>query len=271
MPLLKYRLTNDVLFKILFSQVPDFLKRLVAGVLNIRFEDITQFEVEPAEIPPEAINDKFLHLDINMVLNGQLINLEIQVANQKDYLERSLYNWATIFANALPAGEKYAELPRVIVISILDFKQFKSKDYHSVFQVWENSRGELLTDRLALHYLELKKLPKGTNRASELELLLSAFRARTVEDLESMRESAVPNMNEVIDMYWKVTADTKFREIARLKERARHDEASALSQAEQKGEQRADKKWKRLTAQKDAEIAKLTAEIARLQATISPA
>jgi predicted transposase/invertase (TIGR01784 family) len=279
---LKYRLTNDVLFKMLFSQVPDFLKRLVAGVLNIKFEDITQFEIEPTEIPPDAITDKFLHLDINMVLNGQLINLEIQVANQKDYPERSLYNWASVFANALPAGEKYAELPKVVVISILDFKQFKSKDYHSVFQVWENTRGELLTDRLALHYLEIRKLPKDIVGASELELLLSAFCARTVEDLESLRESVIPNMNEVVDMYWKVTDDTTFREIARLKEKAGHDEASALYYAEQKGVEQGKKqereKWKRLTAkkdailaQRDAEIAKLAAEITRLQGTAAAA
>jgi len=37
---LKYKLTNDLLFKMLFVKYPDLLKRLVAELLGIKYDDI---------------------------------------------------------------------------------------------------------------------------------------------------------------------------------------------------------------------------------------
>ena len=42
-------------------------------------------------------------------------------------------------------------------------------------------------------------------------------------------------MNQAIDAYYKITASPKFRELERVREKARHDEAQALHHAEQKG------------------------------------
>jgi predicted transposase/invertase (TIGR01784 family) len=263
---LQYRFTNDVLFKILFSRIPELLKQLVAGILGIRMEDITDFEVVPSEIPPEVLAEKYLHLDIKMMVDEKLIDLEVQVVNRGDYKERSLFNWASMFSSALPVGGRYADLPQVVVISILDFKLFKCENYHSQFQVLETSRGELLSDKLALHYIEVGKLPKTV---SGFELLLSLFRARTVEDLELLKESEVPIMSEVIETYWEVTGDAKFREIARLREQARHDEASALGHEREKVEKKWQRMMKRVTTEKDAVITKKDAVIAKRDAEIA--
>lgn len=45
-------------------------------------------------------------------------------------------------------------------------------------------------------------------------------------------------MNQAIDAYYTITASPEFREVERLREKARHDEAQALYHAEQKGMQR---------------------------------
>lgn len=42
-------------------------------------------------------------------------------------------------------------------------------------------------------------------------------------------------MNQAINAYYSITASDEFREIERLREKARHDEAQALYHAEQKG------------------------------------
>ena len=63
-----------------------------------------------------------------MTVDGKRVDLEIQVKNEGDYPERSLYNWAREYSAALPEGEDYSKLPRTIVISIVHFKLFKCRE-----------------------------------------------------------------------------------------------------------------------------------------------
>jgi predicted phage gp36 major capsid-like protein len=59
-------------------------------------------------------------------------------------------------------------------------------------------------------------------------------------------------MNEAI-AYYTITASSEFREMERLWEKARHDEAQALENAEKRGEERSDKKWQSIVAEIEAE------------------
>ena len=45
-------------------------------------------------------------------------------------------------------------------------------------------------------------------------------------------------MEQAISAYYSITASEEFREIERMREKARHDEAQALHNAEQKGIQK---------------------------------
>ena len=74
---LKYKFTYDTLFKLLFQKYPYLLKRLVAATLGIAVDCISEFIITNTEIAPEAIGDKFCKLDINIVVNGQRVNLEV--------------------------------------------------------------------------------------------------------------------------------------------------------------------------------------------------
>jgi len=181
---LKYKLTNDLLFKMLFVKYPDLLKRLVAELLGIKYDDIEQFSITNPEMPPETLGDKFCRLDINMVVNEQRVDLEIQVENENNYPERSLFIWAKEFATAIKEGQDFAELPKTIIISILGFNQFKdSAEFHSEFGALEVRRHTPLSDKFCLHFFELRKLPTLANANSGKELWLSLFNAKTEEDL----------------------------------------------------------------------------------------
>jgi len=79
---LKYTLKTDTLFKMLFKKYQDLLKRLVAELLSIRYESIEQFNIVNPEISPEELGKKFCRFDINMVLNGQKVDLEVQVSDE---------------------------------------------------------------------------------------------------------------------------------------------------------------------------------------------
>ena len=166
-----------------------------------------------------------------MVVNGQLVDLEIQVANEGDYPERVMLYWAREFSTALPAGESYSMLPRTVIISIIDFKLFDCAEFHSFFQPLETTRHTLLSDKMGFHFFELRKLSDEISEKNALLLWLSLFKAETEEDLEKIKEMGVPTMNQAINAYYTITASSEFREIERLREKARHDEAQALYHA----------------------------------------
>ena len=82
---LEYTFKTDILFKMLFVKHPDLLKRLVSDLLGIRLESIGEFTITNPEMPPENLGDRFCRLDINMTVDGQRVDLEIQVRNEGNY------------------------------------------------------------------------------------------------------------------------------------------------------------------------------------------
>jgi predicted transposase/invertase (TIGR01784 family) len=231
---LKYTFTNDTLFKMLFVRHQDLLKKLVAVLLKINYNSIGKFEIRNPEMPPESLGDKFCRLDINMDIDGHRTDLEIQVENEGDYPERTLFYWAREYSTSLPSAGKYSDLPRTVIISIVGFKLFPCAEYHSEYQALEVTRHTPLTDRMVLHYFELSKLPKTVTADNGLELWLSLFRAKTEEDLRDIEALGVQEMTEAITAYRHITVTPEFREMERLRSKARHDEAQALYNAERK-------------------------------------
>ena len=262
---LEYTFKTDTLFKMLFVKYPDLLKRLVAELLSIKYDSIEQFIITNPEMPPESMGDKFCRLDINMIVDGQRVDLEVQVNDEGDYPERSLYYWAREFSTGLSEGESYSELPRTIIINILAFELFGCKEFHSEFQALEVTRHTQLTDKLCLHYYELPKLPDTISPTNRRELWLSLFKAETEEELAKIEALEVPIMSEAVKAYRHVAASPELRERERLRSRARHDEAQALYNAER--QERA--KWQGIVAEKDAALADKDALIAELRAQLS--
>ena len=68
-------------------------------------------------------------------------------------------------------------------------------------------------------------------------------------------------MKQAIGAYRQVTATDEFKEIERLRSRARHNEASALGNAERRGAKKEREKWESVVSEKDALIAKLRAQL----------
>ena len=233
---LEYTFKTDTLFKMLFVEHQDLLQKLVAALMGIPAESISQLAVQNEAMPPEHLGEKFCRLDINMIVNGQRVDLEVQVCNEGDYIERVMFYWAKEFASALPAGGSYTDLPRTMILSILDFALFSDcKEYHSFFQPMETTRHTLMSDKMGFHFFELPKLPEEISGKDELQLWLALFRAETEEELEQIKALEVPEMEQAINAYYKITASPEFRELERMRERARNDEASALHHAKMIG------------------------------------
>jgi len=243
----------------LFVKYPDLLKQLVAVLLGIKYDSIEQFIITNPEMPPESLGDKFCRLDINMVVDGQRVDLEIQVNDEGDYPERSLYYWAREFSTGLSEGKGYSELPRTIIINIIAFELFDCKEFHSEFQALEVTRHTQLTDKMSLHYYELPKLPDSINASNNKELWLKLFKAETEEELANIEALEVPIMSAAVQAYRHVATSSEFREIARLRSKARHDEAQALNNARR--EERA--KLQGVIDEQAALIAELQAQLGK--------
>jgi predicted transposase/invertase (TIGR01784 family) len=241
----------------LFVKNPDLLKRLVAELLGVQCVSIGEFEITNPEMPPEAIGDKFCRLDVNMTVDGQRVDLEIQVKDENDFPERTLFHWAREYSTSLGEGGAYIELPRVIIISIVAFEMFDCQECHSEFQALEVTRHKPLTDRMSLQYYELPKLPKAVSADNALQLWLKLFDANTEEELRQIEELEAPIMKQAIRAYRSVTATEEFRALERMRSDARRNEASALANARREAVEETDAKWQGVVAEKDAEIARL--------------
>jgi len=267
---LEYTFKNDTLFKALFVRYPELLKQLVADLLRIDIKSIEQFAITNPEITPDVIGDKLCRLDINMTVNGQKVDIELQVRNEGDYPERTLYYWAREYSSALGEGKQYTDLPKTVAISILYFKLFDCEEYYSEFQALEVTRHTQLTDHFQLMYFELPKFTKTITKDDNLKTWLSLFKSETEEDLREIESMGVSVMKETVEAYRKVTAADEFRNIERMRFDASNIEASAIGNAERKR----DAHWQGVVAdvvaEKDAALAeneKLRQQIAALQAS----
>jgi len=113
-------------------------------------------------------------------------------------------------------------------------------------------------------FFEVRKLPKDIDIKSELEIMLSLFRAKTEEELKQLEELEVGIVKEAIGAYREVMVSAEFRELERLRADARHNEASALANAERRERE----KWQGVVAEKDAENENLRKQLAELQAQL---
>ena len=266
---LKYKFTKDTLFKILFVKNQDLLRSLVAALLGISRKSIRELTIANPEILPENLKGKFVRLDIHMNIGGKLVDLEIQVENEGDFPERSLYYWSRAYSTALDKNGQYKVLPQTIVISIIDFALFRCLGYKSEFRLLETDRHELLTDKLSLLYFELPKLSGDMDANNPLGLWLSLFNAKTEGDLIKIEQLGVPEMNKAISEYRNIVYSNEFTELERMRDKARVDGIYAIKNAVEKGVERERKrgnaKLKRALAEKDNLIKELQRHISELQ------
>ena len=153
-------------------------------------------------------------------------------ADEGNYLERIMFNWAKLFASALPSGEDYAKLPKTICISILGFVQFDCTAVHSEFAPMEITRHEILSDKQRYHFFELPKLPTidTIDLTNEKDLWLALFNAETEEELSQLTKGGEV-MQQAIEAYKAITANAEFRHLEILRARIKHDEAQAFYNA----------------------------------------
>ena len=160
-------ITNDYYFKKIFATRgnEDILKDFLIGVLEIPIEQIeVQAEVT---LEKELRENKIGRIDILAILNNNtIVNIEVQVENQYNFIDRSLYYWSGNYYNNLKLGEDYTETKKTIGINILNYNIFREGPYHEIGRLKREYKNKLITDKMELHYIQIPKFIKekrGTN------------------------------------------------------------------------------------------------------------
>ena len=163
----KLPITNDYIFKKIFSKKGNetILKDFLISILQIKIEKIkVQSEVT---LEKELEKNKLGRLDILAVLDDNtLVNIEVQILNQHNFIERNLFYWAGNYYNDLNKGVNYKKAKKTISISILNYEIFDDGPYHEVAFIRRNYKNILLTDKLELHFIQIPKFLKDNVKTS---------------------------------------------------------------------------------------------------------
>ncbi len=227
----------DVIFKRVFGNDSNkaIIAAFISDLLEIPRESIKAIYINNVELTPEYLDMKFSRLDLRLDVDGRIVNIEMQVNRETDFKERTLFYWSKLYSEELRTGEEYGELKQTICINIINFDLFDCEDYHSRFKVLETERHEVLTEKFAIHFFELKKLGKF-KKNRRMEDWLNLINAETEGDLMAIQQTTqIPEVKDTIVMLRQLSADEQVRMEAHYREKRLHDEATALGSARREG------------------------------------
>lgn len=227
----------DVIFKRVFGNDSNkaIIAAFISDLLEIPRESIKAIYINNVELTPEYLDMKFSRLDLRLDVDGRIVNIEMQVNRETDFKERTLFYWSKLYSEELRTGEEYGELKQTICINIINFDLFDCEDYHSRFKVLETERHEVLTEKFAIHFFELKKLSKF-KKNRRMEDWLNLINAETEGDLMAIQQTTqIPEVKDTIVMLRQLSADEQVRMEAHYREKRLHDEATALGSARREG------------------------------------
>ena len=222
-------LTEDYIFKRVFGKKgnEDLLKDLLESILEIKIQKIEVIvgpEVE--KIKPE---DKLGIIDLKATVNeNTTIDIEIQVKDNHNMVERSTFYIAGLYHTGLKAGEVYEENNKVIGINILMFNIFEWEKFHSKGILKEDELNKIMTDKIELHFLELPKIINNKKEGSKRlrQWLEFIYNKRKGEIALAVKENA--KIAKAKEEYECLTGDETVQRLAFLREKWERDHKSEL-------------------------------------------
>ena len=236
---LKVSLVNDFAFKHVFHN-KKALKGLLSALLDIPPEEIVDLELLDTFQSGSYKKDKTGILDIKVHLNNsQKINIEMQVRQQDNWTERSLFYLSRMYTADMVSGEDYGVLEPCIHISIIDFDMPGLSRLYSVIRLIEENTSQVYSDKLSLRVLYLKKLENADETEQQTEVYRWA-RLITAQDWEVLRDMAMQDeyKAEAVKEMVKINSDRALRYEYISREIARMD---AVSYAKDKEKLRTEK------------------------------
>ena len=236
----------DVVFQALFGEVGN--EKITKGFL----ETILERKIEKIDLNKNPIlrrefkDDKLGVLDILAELEGkENCNIELQLIDQKNIVERILYYWSRLYSRQIRQGEEYEKLEKTIVILITNFKisNLEELEYHSTWKIMETKAKKkiILTNKLEIDIIELPKIMgKENNNDKLLDWLYFLENPECERVTKKMEENE--NLKEAVNRLNTLSEDEYLQRIADLREKAIRDEKAIYGRGIEIGEEQGLKK-----------------------------
>ena len=283
---IEYGMTNDYMFHAVLQKNDKVLKGLICSLLHLAEDEVKSVQImNPIELG-NAIGDKTFILDINVMLNNDtLINLEMQMANEKNWEERSLSYLCRSFDH-LYEGQDYVDAKPVIHIGFLNFSPYDGDaEFYATYKMLNVKNHRVYSDKFVLRVVDLTQIESATeeDRESQVDYWARLFVATSWAELKLIAERS-PSMSEATQTLYELNADIRTQEICRARREFQRREntlkrdmervqseidrvdamlAEKTEELAEKTEELAEKT--EALMQKDEELAALRARIAELE------
>lgn len=230
-----------------FSAFPGFVLCFRDLLHRLRFrqqpgeggEKIRRTELLPTELRRESEDDKQGIPDVLIELeDSSMMNMEMQVPYFEFWTNRILFYISKVYSGQIREGEGYDQLRKCIHVSILDFIHFpQDKRCYRKVLFCDADAGEVYTDLMELHILELKKLPPEDQNEAGIIRWMRFLSGKSRKEFDHMAEKD-EYIREACGELKKLSLDEKKRLEYELRQKAIRDYNTQIHSAEKRGEQR---------------------------------
>ena len=235
----RYPPKMDIVFQAIFGEVgsENITKDFLEKILKRKIEKIS-LDKNPI-LRRELKDDKLGVLDIVTELDGkEKCNIEMQLIDKSNIIERMLYYWSKIYTKQIKAGDDYNKLEKTIVILIADFniKGLEEVEYHSTWKIIETNSVKklILTDKFELDIIELSKVKGRENEKDQLlDWLIFLENPESERVTRKMEENE--NLKEAVEKLNRISEDEKMQRIIELREKAIRDEHAIYAKGVEDG------------------------------------
>ena len=224
----KLKVTNDYVFKRIFGKQGNesILKDFLKAVLELPIEKIEV--IKDASLEKTVLENKSGVLDIKATLDNKItVNIEMQVRNQHNMIDRSLYYWSNLYSSSLYKKQDYTQNNRTITINILMFNIFEEGPYHEKCMIRRDYNWEILTEDLEMHFIQIPKCKKE-NVKTNLDKWMQFVGDISEEGVNiAMKEN--DEIRKAKEQLEYLTGDEEERRLAELREKAIRDEITNIN------------------------------------------
>ncbi|MBP3459273.1 MAG: Rpn family recombination-promoting nuclease/putative transposase [Lachnospiraceae bacterium] len=272
---IRFKLTNDYMFRAVFQKNQKILKSLIAALLHMQAETILTVEILNPIVLGENIDNKTIVLDLLVHLNNNTyLNIEMQVNSQEYWISRSLYYLCKSFSDQLERGHGYNDLQPVILISICNFSPSELPDeFYGSYLLTNKRNFAIYSSQIQIKMLNLTQMDKAQPEDAEILKWAKLFKASTWEELRALADENDTFM-EVCDTMYALSQDERIKWECLGREMYEHDQATIRAVKEKLNTAIANQnalisQQSNKIAEQDATISQQDATISRQDATIS--
>ncbi|MBQ8559582.1 MAG: Rpn family recombination-promoting nuclease/putative transposase [Tyzzerella sp.] len=266
---IQYNMTNDYMFRYILQKNEKVLRGLICSLLHLNPEQIKKVEITNPINLNEEIKGKEFILDINVMLNDDTqINLEMQVENKHNWVDRSLAYLCRSF-DQLYQGQEYEEALPVIHIGFLDYTLFPDDpEFYATNMLMNKKSHRIYSDKFKLSVVNLTQIELATeeDKAYQIDYWARLFKAKTWEEIKMLAEKS-EFLQEAAQSVYVANADEIVRQKCRAREEAERHERTMKRKMEKLEEE--NETLQKDNAAKDAHIVTLQEDNAAKDAYIA--